>query len=488
MLNNKTYDYVITGGGPCGLTLAYCLGTSGKSVLVIDKNDSIGGCNRVTRVDKLFTEHSPRIYSSNYINTKMLLKHMNINMDDIFTKYKFNISEIGGDSISNLSLREILCLSWEFIKLIIYSNHGVDTSMNELMSSCNFSPNTKSYIDKLCRLTDGAGSDRYTLHQFLQLLNQQLFYTISQPIKPNDVLLFDLWVKQLANTKNVDIILNTQVVELNATSDKITNIIAKDKNNTFTINGDKFIFAIPPKQLVQLFSSSHDTNIQNAFGNINKLNEFAENNAYNEYISVVFHWNYKLKLKSVWGFPNSDWNVAFITMSDYMNFENNQSQTVISTAVTNTNAKSKFTGKTANESSKEEIIAEVFRQLKEAYPDLPKASHSIMYPKVSYDNNHHNWLSSDSAYIATNSTSIDFNSFQYKNLYNVGTHNGRSLLNFTSFESAVTNALALQHELSPETQKMYPINGPFTLIDMIYLLLVLLILFMIYKQITLKLF
>ena len=71
------YDYVIVGAGPTGITIAYLLGKTGKTCALLDQNDSIGGCHRVKRVNGMFTEHSPRVYLSSYVNTKTLLQQMN---------------------------------------------------------------------------------------------------------------------------------------------------------------------------------------------------------------------------------------------------------------------------------------------------------------------------------------------------------------------------------------------------------------------------
>lgn len=71
---NTEYDYCIIGAGPTGLTVSYLLSKIGKKCILIDKNKDIGGCHRVDRVNGLFTEHGPRIYSSSYINTKNILK------------------------------------------------------------------------------------------------------------------------------------------------------------------------------------------------------------------------------------------------------------------------------------------------------------------------------------------------------------------------------------------------------------------------------
>ena len=92
---NKVYDYIIVGAGPAGLTLSWYLSKQNKSILLIDNQENIGGCHRVLRVDGLFTEHGPRVYSDVYLNFINFLNDMDIDFNDIFTLYSFDISNIG---------------------------------------------------------------------------------------------------------------------------------------------------------------------------------------------------------------------------------------------------------------------------------------------------------------------------------------------------------------------------------------------------------
>ena len=165
---------------------------------------------------------------------------------------------------------------------------------------------------------------------------------------------------------------------------------------------------------------------------------------------MTFHWNTHLKLKKVYGFPKSEWGVAFILLSDYMKFDQGVSKTVISAAVTIPDKKSLTINKTANECTQDEVITEVFNQLKLAYgDDLITPTFSVLSPGVSYDSDKKSWISYDTAFIASNKyTPLPFKSETVPNLYTLGTHNGKSLYKFTSLEAAVSNAVVLSKEFN----------------------------------------
>jgi hypothetical protein len=472
------YDYIIIGGGPCGLTLAYYLGKINKKCLLIDKNNNIGGCHRVNRVNGLFTEHGPRIYSNSYVNTISLLKDMNLNFYDLFVPYNFNITNIGSDSIYNMKLLELLSFVKEYVKLIFNNNNGKNISMSEFMNKNNFSDKTKDYIDRLCRLTDGASKEHYSLFEFLQLLNQNIFYKIYQPKLPNDIGLFKLWKNKLDEIDNINIILNTNVIKINEYNNKIIDIDVKDNNNkVYKIKGKTFLFAIPPKPYYNLIMNSSNK-IQNSYNNFDLFN-FTKNNSYMEYIPITFHWNKKLDLPKVWGFPKSEWGIAYIVLTDYMKFKNKDSKTVISTCITITNNKSKLLNKYPDNCNKEELINEVFRQLKYSYPELLKPTHSILNPLVKRINN--KWIETDTGYVATNyNQTIPAQNPNIKNLYNIGTQNGKTNYHFTSLESAITNAIKMINLIEPETIGIVKLdNKIISLIDIIRFILILILIIII---------
>jgi hypothetical protein len=481
---SKYYDVVIVGGGPSSLALAQCCSSLNKKVIIIEKENTIGGCHRVRRVpfeynkkiENLFTEHGPRIYVSGSKVFKSLLKDLDLSFDDFFTPYNFSITEIGGKTIWNtLNFRELLSFTFAFISLFINPNYGKKISVKDFCIKNAFKEDSIIILDKICRLTDGATSDNYTLYQFLQLFNQHLFNQIYQPKLPNDIGLFRVW-KQSLQSRGVDFLLNEEVKNL--LTDESNRITSVKLSNDTIIKGDLFVLAIPPVNLISILQNS---NIINAFGDFELLNKWTLKTQYIDYISITFHWDQDLDLKKIHGFPKTEWGIVFIVLSDYMKFNENCSKTVISTAITVTDVKSK-SDKLPDECSKSDLIQEVLLQIKSSYPDLPNPTASLLSPGVIYDSSLHKWISKDTAFIATsNQPFLEPQSSYYKNLYSLGTHNGKHLYNFTSIESAVTNGVSLSHSLYPILQNHYKISRSIEVTDLIFYSVLLIILFYLVK-------
>jgi hypothetical protein len=453
------YDYVIIGGGPCGLTLGWLLSQYKYKILIIEKESYIGGCHGVKRINNLFSEHGPRIYIDNYYNFKEILKDMNINFYDIFVPYKFGINDFINSGIKNLNITEIFILIFTFLKL---NESYKKISLLDYIKTHNFSQNAINYLDKICRLTDGGNIDKFTLYSFLQILNQNLLYQIYQPKIPNDKGLFKLWYDKLIKN-NVEIRINNNINEIMIENNNIKYI----KSNNEIIYGAKFILAIPPYQINELLNKF---NLKNIF--MNNFNDFAIKTNYLTYIPITFHWNKKIKINTKWGLPESDWGIGHIVLSDYMIFNNCKSQTVISSLITK-HDKSQYLNKTPNEiNNKQIIIDETFRQLQLILFNLPKYDYAIMSQNY-YENNQ--WKSLHTAFMTTKYGYVNNKSNIINNLYNCGVQNGKSNYSFTSMESAITNSISLVHELIPESKNKYLIKEIYTLREIIFIFLLLII-------------
>lgn len=483
------YDIIICGAGPSGLALAHYCSNINKKILIIEKEDDIGGCHRVRRVpvkyndsiQNVFTEHGPRIYSSTYKVFINLLNDLQLQFTDIFTPYNFNMTTIGGETVWKvLSYYELTRLVIAFLQLILNYDYGKDISMLEFMIENDFKTESKDIIDRICRLTDGASSNNYTLNEFLQLFNQQALYTIYQPKYPNDTVLFKRWRKYLIS-KNVDFMLNTSVERLQGNDNIVDSVITTSGKK---INGKTIVLAIPPINIVDILDKSNK-NIKNAFGDFEIFKQWSIKTRYIDYLSITFHWDTILNLDKIYGFPKTEWGVAFVVLTDYMQFEETVSKTVISVAVTITDQKSLKINKTPNECSKDELIQEVFYQLTLAFPNLPKPALSLLSPGVIYKNNQ--WISIDTSFISTSQQPfLNSSSKTINNLYNLGTHNGNHLYKFTSLESAVTNGLALAIKLYPNIKNNYSITSAIQLTDIIRVVFIIFLIYFILFRINKK--
>lgn len=469
---DKHYEYVIVGGGPTGLTLALYLSKYNKRVAILEKGESLGGCHSVKRVDGLFTEHGPRIYLESYLVFKELLQNeLNVSYEELFTEYKFGNTIFAKTILSNLSLREMFLLAIAFLNLNDSYKHS---SFKDFLDKHNFSDRAKDILDRVGRLTDGGGIEQYTLFSFLQIINQNLLYSkVYEPRKPNDVGLFHIWREELLK-RNVDIYLNSEVTQIQESKkDNAIEWISTSGTNPTRFYGSTFIFAMPPYQINQVFKKTH---LQTGF--IDNFAEWSRETNYITYIPVVFHWNKKFEMAKAWGYPQTSWGVGYIVMSDYMEFENPRSKTVISSLIT-MQSKSDYLGKTPNEISNQEVlINEVFRQLKTVLGDIPMYDDAIMSQNY-YDGKE--WVPLHTAFMTTTHGYLPCRSQLYRNLYNCGVQNGKSEYTFTSMESSVVNAIELLYELVPESKGSVRIRTPITFRFVLFFVIVLsIVLFVLY--------
>jgi hypothetical protein len=254
------------------------------------------------------------------------------------------------------------------------------------------------------------------------------------------------------------------------------NVDTVSLSNGEKIGCGKLVFAVPPVALLGIIK--YEDGLRNAFGNYNDFERWTEKTKYIDYISITYHFKRYLRLPIVNGLTfDTDWGIVLINLSDYMDDIDavdasdaiggadamNDSDgritvgvTVLSVAVSICDKNSRATYKKANESSADELIKEVYRQIKESiFPDLSADYKAIINPNNYYDTYKNKWACRDNAYFNVYGEKyIPFNS-SINNLYNLGTHNGKSYVGYTTIESAVSNAIYLAGELYPEVMSRY---------------------------------
>lgn len=467
-------DYVIVGGGPTGLTIAWGLAQYGHTSIIIDRNSSLGGCHRVTRVKGEWTEHGPRIYVNNYFCIQQILKEMGSSWDQIFVPYKFEYYSIGSELLKMMNTREYFAFFKAYCSMFFAGAPSIATSMDQFMQNNNFKQETRDYIDRICRLTDGAGADRYTLQEFLQLINENIFYGIYQPRQPNDIGLFRIWENALIQTKRVQIVQDQPVraVQLDPAGQRVLSV--QLQSGQYVIARKGYIMAVAPRHLLELLQRSNIA--ATPYGDIT---QWVKASDYLNYIPISYHWNRTLKLQNVWGYPRGRLGIASIPISQYTQFNSVNSRTVITSAVTYP--------KRIQSNDMQQLQQNVYEELNRTYGNLPKPTIMITSPQVKESapdptTLRPQWINGDTAFMLTPAGFAPFpmRSPRIPNLYSVGTHNGHSKYSFTSMEAAMQNAYILLHDLVPESQNRYKRRGPLQLMTVLRIAVAVLVAIVIY--------
>lgn len=481
----KRYDLVIVGAGPCGIAMAQCcsyLKTVGCNIkiLVIDREDTIGGCHRVIRKQGLFTEHGPRVYLSSYVNTFDLLKDAGIDFNDVFTYYKHNSFGLIFKILPHTTIYELYKLTELYVYFLFNNDYGINTNYLKYLKDNKFSNKMIDIFDRMFRLLDGASLESYSVNRVMKVINTILIVSIYQPKRPLDVGLFSVW-KQKLEQRGVDFLLGSSIEKINHSHNRISSITVDGS----TILLDKLVLAVPPASIVSLLQSQ-DNAVRNCFGNFEELMAWSEKTEYIEYVSITYHFKDAIQIPDVNGATlDTDWGLISINLSDYMKDIEPDYKKLISIAITYTDRKSTYTGKTANECSKEEMYCEVHRQIKASiYPYLPDKYAALINPNNYYKNGR--WYCKDKAYFNTIGTKyIKNTSDTITNIYNAGTHNGKETSGYTVMESAVVNGIELSKDIWPLLKEKYKLRHFLNMKDYIHILivivLVVIVLYIIYK-------
>lgn len=507
----RYYDLVIVGAGPAGLALAHTSSSLYRRILIIDKENEIGGCHRVKRdANGLFTEHGPRIYMSLYYNFFNLMNEMGLKWDDVFVQYKYSFLDIANSKIlPHYTFYELMMFSLTYLMFVIDDDYGKDISLYEYLRGYGFSLKVIDLFDRMCRFTDGGNVYSYSLNKILKITDNIPMLKIYQPKAPLDTLLFSTWKRFLIN-RGVDFMLGFSITDYDIQNNSVETVTL---SNSEKIRCGKLVFAVPPVALMNIIK--YEGELRNAFGNYYDIERWAEKTKYIDYISITYHFKEDKHLPTINGLTfDTDWGIIFINLSDYMdnvdnvdnadiidNMSNTRDSrdsrdssdmnealyiakghpTVLSVAVSICDKNSRVTYKKANESSADELIKEVYRQIKESvFPGLTDDYKAIINPNNYYDPVKNKWACKDNAYFNVYSEKyIPFNS-GINNLYNLGTHNGKSYISYTTIESAVSNAIYLAGELYPEVVSKYTIYRGITGKNIIMVIIIIMAGFLFY--------
>lgn len=454
---NKSYDYIIVGGGPTGMTLAWILSKTKKKILIIDKNSNLGGSYNIQ------SYHRPQLYSDSYLSFIDILKDMGLDFYELFKKSTFKPFD---DSPLTFSEKKILFYHMLFI--LFKNDYGKKLSLKNFLLDNNFSKKTYDYIQQVVELLFSISLENISLNQFLNFFNENYYYSLYHP-KNEFNHFIKKWEEKLKTKENIEVILDTEVIKLNYFNNKIISIDVKNKDNIYKINADKVILTISGKHFVDLLSDTPQ--IKDSFGKLESINDLFENNKTLNNISLTFVYDKNVNLDNIKKNINSEWNINHT----FNEINNNVHVFFI---INHLNVKNIY-NKTVNEMNYQDIVAYLLE-----ITDLPQPKEVIISDKIQRMNNQ--WINTERTY-ALNMTEeyIGPNNNQVKNLFYIGNHNGNSLYQITSIESSIQNAITFclyeVKDLHFYIKKKYTRKVIFIITDVIIIATFLLLLYLLKK-------
>lgn len=457
------YDYIVVGAGVSGLAFAQYMSKIGKRVLMLEENADIGGCHRVYRVDDLFAEHAPRVLFTSYLTFEDLLRDAGMTFDDLYVKYQFSARDTYRQVLRGASASELCAFAKAIAYRVADPTWGTDVSVAEFMKRHAFSDAFRDRVERVCRLADGATTATFSMNEFLYVIQISTAYSGLQPKVPNDVGLFRTW-RAVLKSRGVDIVCDADVRGLTVSGGRVTGL--RLGKGVVDAGAAKIILAMPPKALCDVIQNS---DAKDAFGDLDAVRQWANDTAYLTYVTFCLHWASPVQIPKVWGFPRAEWGVGFIVMTDYMQFGDARSATVLSCAITFPERISSVTGKTVHQSTMDEVVRDAFRQLNLSvpFPDRYVASPDL----VSVDGK---WTTDDSAFVTSVGRARSLGPCSsIPNLFSLGTHNDRHRFRATTVESAVSNAWELATSLHPDVRVHFARRTPWTVYQLIRIILAL---------------
>lgn len=365
-------SYCIVGGGPSGLSLAYVLATNNYKVTLIERDDKLGGSWKSDWEDGLyFSENSPRVLSmSPYM--KRFFRQIGLNKED----YGYVYGRLPNMLLKFLlffykngfNLKDILLFVRETIKSkFVKENITVKNWLDKTSFSKGFRKSLEIFCILMCDRTDKTNVQSF-LHTLTGPGEKNALKQFREPNKWHTLIL-----DQFKTMNNVTVLLNTEAKELHEYNSKIYQIKCEDREKTFSIDCDKVFLCTQSNNIIDIVKNSSDV-IRNNWNSYDWLEQWSLNTYYIGFGFTINFTEDDVPMPYEWCWScGSEWTVIILPVSNWLKVpsKDNNVKTVWSVCIVDMDTRSSYTGKTPNESTREEVIEECLRQINNIHK-IPK--------------------------------------------------------------------------------------------------------------------
>jgi len=268
---------------------------------------------------------------------------------------------------------------------------------------------------------------------------------------------------------------NTEIIRINSTETTITDIITTNKKNgeVKIHKGERYILAIPPPALLTLLSNCN-TWVKNNWKGYDWLKDWA-NSTY--YIGFGFQLHFRENNKEIpqefcWS-CYGDWTILIEPVSNWVSIKSKDPlvNSVWSCVIVDMDAKSKHTGKSANESSKEEIMTESMRQINTILEKSKLKPYKVTQSEGLYRKDN-KWMSKNVGFTRSTKGYLDMKG-KLNNLFSIGCQTKPFLPSPAHASVAVEASITFLKEYEPKQDKSFYYNGNNTRIGVMMMIVAL---------------
>lgn len=423
--------YIIIGGGPSGLSLAYALSNQNYEITLYEKTNQLGGSwNSQWIENKYWSENSPRVLGySGY--TKLLLKEIGINEGDISSIYG-NVIETNLKVLNFIRNYFSLKDYYLFIKMyIFYKINNSNHTLEYVLDNYNFTIFGKKTI-KILSILVCDRPDKTNINDFIGSLSPVV---LSQYKEPNK------WHKNIEKIllkRNVTIIKNTEITGLTILNNKINFVKVQDTK----IKCDKVFLCTQSSGIYNILKNS-DTIIKNNWYNWKLMTKWLKET---DYIGFGFqlHFDKIIEYPQKWCWSCiGDWTVIILPVSNWLKTisKDKKVKTVWSCCIVDMDTKSKQIGLTANEcNTKNKVLKECINQINTllVHNNIDKiVPYKITFSKGLYrDSNKNKWISQNTGFTRGKYNNLPLKG-KINNLFALGCFSEKNFSNISYKETAI---------------------------------------------------
>lgn len=423
----KKMKICIFGGGPTGLRLADRLSAKGHSIELHDKECKLGGCWKVDWEDGYYTEHSPRVVSSNYTRFLSHLKKMKFNTNLVYSGRVGTTFMFIKYFYRYMTYYDV----YEVLSALYFFKNTDRRSLKQWMNDKQISEDGKKALSKLA-LSISAPDRDISAYAFFSAVYSGRNATLLQ-IAESDLWLAS-WESELTKRENITVFKNSKLEKFFVEKGEITGA----KTNMKICNADMYICAMPLKALQDVMYLSPEE-IKNNWMSYNVFEKYCNRSSYTAF-GFQLHFNEHMFPPSTWSSSGfTDWSIEILSISKYTESftHRNDVKEVWSCAIVDMDAKSKVLKKSVNEISEaNEVVNEGIRQIglnfhTSIYPAKVTLASGLRYnfKEKFWDVEHHAYNPSPEGEMNPKG--------KLEELYSVGPHN---LYEVATLESAFESA------------------------------------------------